>query len=126
MATPFKSVDDYIETLPEAVHVTIERVRNSIRNALPDADESISYNMPTYKMRGNRILYFAVWKKHYALYGATKGVLEAFQKELAPYEIEKGTIRFPLSEPVPGNLIANIARFRATEIAERAGAKKRH
>ncbi len=79
--------------------------------------------MPTYTLYGNRLLYFAVWKQHYSIYAATKQVTAAFQDELASYEIDKGTIRFPLSEPVPVGLIGRIAKFRAKEVAERGKAK---
>ena len=116
-----KSVDDYIAVQPEAVRDILERVRSAIRKAAPEASESISYKMPTYMLDGHRLLYFAVWKQHYSIYAATKQVVAAFQTELAAYQIEKGTIRFPLSEPVPVKLIERITRFRAKEVAERGG-----
>jgi uncharacterized protein YdhG (YjbR/CyaY superfamily) len=75
--------------------------------------------MPTYTLYGDRLLYFAVWKRHYSIYAATEQVVAAFQHELAPYQIEKGTIRFPLSEPVPVKLIGRIAKFRATAAARK-------
>jgi uncharacterized protein YdhG (YjbR/CyaY superfamily) len=75
--------------------------------------------MPAYKLNGSPLLYFAAWKRHYSLYPASGELVSAFEDELAPYEIEKGTIRFPLSQPVPAKLIENIARFRAKEVAER-------
>ena len=90
---------------------------------MPEAAEVISYKMPTYKLRGNRVLYFAGWKQHYALYAATDSVVAAFKHELAPYEVDKGTIRFPLSAPVPVRLIDRIAKFRAKEVLEREEAK---
>jgi uncharacterized protein YdhG (YjbR/CyaY superfamily) len=71
--------------------------------------------MPTYTLNNSRLLHFAAWKRHYALYGATKQLLASFQNDLAPYAIDKGTIRFPLSEPVPAKLIQRIAKFRAQE-----------
>jgi uncharacterized protein YdhG (YjbR/CyaY superfamily) len=80
-------------------------------------------NIPAYKLQGQRVLYFAGWKQHYSLYPATGRVVAAFRKELAPYEISKGTIRFPFSEPVPLKLIERIAKFRAEEVAARAAAK---
>jgi uncharacterized protein YdhG (YjbR/CyaY superfamily) len=119
----FKSVDEYIASQPEAVQGVLRRVRNSIRRAVPGAQEVISYKMPTYTLHGNRLLYFAVWKQHYSIYAATEQVVAAFHDELASYEVDKGTIRFPLSEPVPVKLIARIAKFRAKEVAERDEAK---
>lgn len=113
------TVDEYIAAQPEAVQNTLGRVRATIRKAVPAAEELISYNMPTYKLGGERLLYFAVWKQHYSIYAATKQVVAAFREELAPYKIEKGTIRFPLSEPVPVKLIGRIVKFRAKKVAGR-------
>jgi uncharacterized protein YdhG (YjbR/CyaY superfamily) len=113
--TGFNSVDEYIAAQLEPVQGILERVRSAIRKAAPRAQEVISYNMPTYTLDGARLLYFAVWKQHYAIYAATEQVVAAFRDELAGYEIDKGTIRFPLSEPVPVKLIGRIAKFRAKE-----------
>ena len=121
--TDFKSVDQYLATHPEHVRATLERVRAIIRGALPGADEVISYQIPAYKTRVGPVVYFAGWKAHYSLYPATARLVEAFREDLAPYKISKGTIRFPLSEPVPAKLIARLAKFRAKEVAERAKAK---
>lgn len=124
MTSPgFKSVDEYIASQPAAVRGILERVRSAIRKALPGSEEVISYKMPTYKMHGDRLVYFAAWKQHYAIYAATERVVAAFRDELRPYEVEKGTIRFPLSEPVPVKLIGRIAKFRAQEAAGRQKAK---
>jgi uncharacterized protein YdhG (YjbR/CyaY superfamily) len=122
--TDFQSVDEYIASRPEAVQVALQRVRRTIRQAVPEAEEAISYQIPAYKLHGQRMLYFAGWKEHYSLYPATDGVAEAFRKELAPYQVSKGTIRFPLSQPVPVKLIARIARFRAGVASERARKKR--
>jgi uncharacterized protein YdhG (YjbR/CyaY superfamily) len=122
-------VDDYVDSQPAAVRSILERVRNTIRKAVPRAEEVISYKIPTYKVDSGPVLYFAAWKQHYSLYPASQRVVAAFKDELAPYEISKGTIRFPLSQPVPVKLIGGIAKFRAKEVAERekvtAAAKKR-
>ncbi len=130
MKTDFKSVDEYIASQPEAVQGVLQRVRGIIRKAVPGAEESISYQIPTYKLRGERVIYFAGWKQHYSLYPATGPLVAAFKDELAPYELSKGTIRFPLSLPVPVKLIERIAKFRAKEAAGRekvkaAASKKR-
>lgn len=119
----FNSVDDYIASQPEAMHELLERVRDAIRKAVPEAEEVISYNIPTYKLHGSAMIYFAGWKQHYSLYPAGERLVAAFKDELASYEIEKGTIRFPLSQPVPVKLIGRIAKFRAKEAAERARTK---
>ena len=122
-ASDFKSVDEYIASQPEAARDTLERVRRAIREAVPKAEETISYKIPTYKIRGDAALYFAGWKRHYSLYPASERLVAEFREELAPYEVNKGTIRFPLSQPVPVKLIARIAKFRAKEVAGREKAK---
>jgi uncharacterized protein YdhG (YjbR/CyaY superfamily) len=118
--TDFKSVDEYIATHPEGARAILQRVRSTIRRAVPGAEEVISYQIPAYKLHGGPVLYFAGWKQHYSLYPATDRVVEAFRDELAPYEVKKRTIRFPLSQPVPAKLIAGIAKCRAKEAAERS------
>jgi uncharacterized protein YdhG (YjbR/CyaY superfamily) len=117
--TDFKSVDEYIASQPEVVQGILRRVRSTIRKALPGSQEVISYRMPTYTLYGARLLYFAVWKQHYSIYAATEQLVAALKDELASYKVDKGTIRFPLSEPVPVKLIGNIAKFRAREVFER-------
>lgn len=119
----FKSVDEYIASQPEAVQVILGRVRSTIRKAVPHAEETISYQIPTYKLPSGPVLYFARWKQHYSLYPATGRVVTAFKDQLAPYEVNKSTIRFPLSQPVPVKLIGRIAKFRAKEAAQREKVK---
>ena len=118
----FRSVDEYIATHPEDVQAILQRVRGAIRKAMPAAEEAISYQIPTYRLHGGAVLHFAGWKRHYSLYPATDHLVEAFKDELSPYTVNKGTIRFPLSQPVPMKLIERIAKFRAKECAERARA----
>jgi uncharacterized protein YdhG (YjbR/CyaY superfamily) len=122
--TDFKSVDEYIATHPEDVQPILQRVRSTIRKAVPGAEEVISYQIPTYRLHGGYVVYFAGWKQHYSLYPATDHLVAAFKDDLAPYKVNKGTIRFPLSQPVPVRLIERIARFLAKEAAERARAKR--
>jgi uncharacterized protein YdhG (YjbR/CyaY superfamily) len=121
--TDFTSVDEYIASQPEAVQGLLKRVRSTLRKAVPGAEEVISYKIPTYRLPGGPVLYFAGWKRHYSLYPATDHVVAAFKDDLASYEVDKGTIRFPFSEPVPVKLIERIAKFRAKEVAEREKAK---
>ena len=113
----FKSVEEYIAAQPEPVRSALRQVRNAILVAAPEAEELIAYNMPSYKLHGTAFVHFAGWKDHYSLYAATKSVRAAFKSELRRYEIEKGTIRFPLSEPVPVALIERIARVRVKEVS---------
>lgn len=121
--TSFTSVNDYIASQPPAAQRVLKRVRSIIRKAMPGAEEVISYQIPAYKVNGRAALYFAGWKEHFSLYPSTDRLVAAFKDELARYEVSKGTIRFPLSEPVPVKLIEGIAKFRATEAAARVKAK---
>jgi uncharacterized protein YdhG (YjbR/CyaY superfamily) len=121
--TDFHSVDEYIKTHPQAERSILQRVRSAIRKALPGAEEVISYQIPAYKLHGLAVLAFAGWKQHYSLYPATGNVVATLGAKLAPYKVSKGTIRFPLSQPVPVKLIERIARLRAREAARRARAK---
>ena len=121
--TDFKSVDEYIATHPEKVQAVLRRVRGTIRKAVPSAEEVISYQIPAYKLQGSAVIYFAGWKEHYSLYPASDRLVKTFKDELAPYKVSKGTIRFPLSEPVPVKLIEGVAKFRAKETADRVKAK---
>ena len=121
MAKPaFGSIDEYLDSQPQAVRALLVDVRNAIREAIPSAEEVIAYNMPTFKDAGRAVLHFAGWKEHYSLYPATTRVVTALRAELARYEIDNGTIRFPLTEPAPRALIMSIAQLRAAEEQERA------
>jgi uncharacterized protein YdhG (YjbR/CyaY superfamily) len=114
----FKSVDEYLAAQPEGAQRTLKRVRSAIRRAVPAADEEISYGVPTYKLHGRPLIYFAGWKEHYSIYPSSARLVAAFKDELAGYEIGKGTIRFPFSGSVPTQLIHRIAQFRTTEVTE--------
>jgi uncharacterized protein YdhG (YjbR/CyaY superfamily) len=118
----FRSVDEYLTAQSPAAQEILESVRGAIRKALPKADESISYNLPTYKLNGRVVIYFAGWKKHFSIYPAGARMLAEFP-ELANYEVNKGTIKFALEQPAPVKLIARLAKFRAEEAASEAKAK---
>ena len=119
--TNFTSVDQYLAAQPAAMRRVLTRVRNTIRKALPGVEESISYQLPTYKLNGRPVIYFAGWKEHYSIYPSTRVVVETLGDALAPCEVEKGTIRFQLDEPVPVKLIASIAKLRAREVVGKGG-----
>jgi len=121
--TNFQSVDEYISSQPNVVQGILKLVRKTVRKALPKAEEVISYEIPAYKLHSGVVLYFAGWKQHYSLYPAGDRLLAAFKDELGAYKVNKGTIRFPVSEPVPVKLIERIAKFRAKEAADREKAK---
>jgi uncharacterized protein YdhG (YjbR/CyaY superfamily) len=118
------TIDEYIAGFPGDVRAMLRRVRSTVRKAVPGAEEVISYGIPAYKLHGRPVIYFAGWKEHYSLYPSSAQLVRRFKNELAPYELAKGTIRFPLSEPVPMKLIAAVATFRAKEVVEQQKAKK--
>jgi uncharacterized protein YdhG (YjbR/CyaY superfamily) len=122
-----ENVAAYIAGFPRPVQTVLKRVRSIVRRAIPGADEAISYRIPTYKLHGRPVLYFAAFKGHYSVYPSNPRLVAAFKDKLERYERSKGTIRFPLSEPVPVKLIEAIAKFRAKEVgeAEKARAAKR-
>lgn len=116
----FETVDEYISSQPEALRPTLERVRSVIRKALPKAKERISYQIPAYEQGGACIIYFAGWKKHFSLYPISDRLLEELGLDASDYEVnDKGTIRFPLSEPVPEKLIVRIVKLRAQQEEQR-------
>src|SRR5215475_10465694 len=121
--TDFKSVNEYIASKPKDVRSILKRVQSTIRKAVPAAEEVISYQIPAYKLNRVPLLYFAGWKQHYSLYPVGDALVAAFKDELSPYKLSKGTIRFPLSEPVPVNLIERIAKFRAEQLTMREKGK---
>ena len=114
------SIDEYIAGFPRPVRALLEQVRRTIQKAVPGADEVISYRIPTFKLHGRPVIYFAGFKEHYSIYPSTAPLIAAFKDRLEPYEYNnKGTIRFPLSGPVPIELIADIAKFRARDVTAR-------
>jgi uncharacterized protein YdhG (YjbR/CyaY superfamily) len=122
-----KNSDEYIAGFPPRVRAVLRRVRSAIRKAIPGAEEAISYQTPTYKLNGRPVIYFSGWKEHYSLYPADTRVIAAFEKQLTHYDYNgKGTLRFPLNEPVPETLIAAIAKFRAKDVAAKQTTATRH
>jgi uncharacterized protein YdhG (YjbR/CyaY superfamily) len=121
--TGFKSVNEYVASMPEDVRRMLKRVRSTIRKAVPEAEEVIAYQIPAYKLNGVPLLYFAGWKQHYSLYPVNDALVAAFKDELAGLERSKGTVRFPLSDPVPVHLIERIAKFRKQQLTMREKGK---
>jgi uncharacterized protein YdhG (YjbR/CyaY superfamily) len=111
LTMPKSPVDVYLAKQPKAARTALRRVRAAIRRALPGAEETISYQIPAYKLHGRVAIYFAGWKEHYSVYPANDRLVKAFGRALARYELSKGTIRFTLAEPVPVRLIERIAKF---------------
>jgi len=113
-----KNIDEYIAGFPPRVRVVLRRVRSAIRKAIPGAAEAISYKMPTYTLNGRHVIYFSGWKEHYSLYPADTRVIAAFKTQLTHSDYNgKGTLRFPLDQPVPETLITEIAKFLAKDVA---------
>jgi uncharacterized protein YdhG (YjbR/CyaY superfamily) len=119
----FDSVEEYLAAQPENVRAALEQVRDIFRRALPTDGEAIKYQIIGFRLADGSYLYLAGWKNHYSIYPATPELIAKFKDELEPYEVEKGTIRFPLSKPVPTKLIDRIAKFFAKEAQKRAEAK---
>jgi uncharacterized protein YdhG (YjbR/CyaY superfamily) len=119
----FTNVDEYISAQPESARVALQLVRSTLRKNLPGAEEVISYKIPAYRLHGGIVLYFGGWNEHYSLYPAGERLVAAFKVQLASCKVSKGTIRFPLSEPVPVKLIERIAKFRAKEAVQREKSK---
>jgi uncharacterized protein YdhG (YjbR/CyaY superfamily) len=111
-----QSVDEYVDAQTTNVRTELIRALSAIRKALPRATEVISYGFPAYKINGKAAVYFAVWKKHYSIYPASRALLLEFEDELQKYTVEGSTIRFPHNTPLPVKLIARIAKFRAKEV----------
>lgn len=117
----FTSIDEYIATFPEDIQKILEELRATIKVAAPEATEKISYQMPTFYLKGN-LVHYAAYKRHIGFYPAPSGI-EAFKDELARYEGSKGAIRFPIGEPLPLDLISRIVKFRVTDNLKNAEKK---
>jgi uncharacterized protein YdhG (YjbR/CyaY superfamily) len=118
-----KNIDEYIAGFPENIQEILVKIRSTIRKAAPGAEEKISYQMPTFTLNGN-LVHFAAFKEHIGFYPTPSGT-KKFQKELSAYKGGKGSIRFPLDEPIPFALIEKIVRSRVKETLERAEAGKK-
>jgi uncharacterized protein YdhG (YjbR/CyaY superfamily) len=118
----FTSIDAYIATFPEEIQKILQELRAVIQAAAPEAEEKISYQMPTFALKGN-LVHFAAFKHHIGFYPAPRGI-EAFAQELSIYEGAKGSIRFPIDKPLPLELISRIVKFRVIENLKNAEIKK--
>lgn len=118
----FKNIDEYIASCAPEVQGILEKIRATIRKAAPEAEQKISYQIPTFALQGN-LIHFAAFNKHIGLYPPVKGD-EELQAEITPYRGEKGNLKFPLDQPIPYALIRRIVKFRVKEQLERAAAKR--
>jgi uncharacterized protein YdhG (YjbR/CyaY superfamily) len=119
-----KDIDDYIAGFPEDVQKILKKVRTTIRQMAPDAEETISYQIPTFKLNDTYLIYFAGFKNHISLYPAPRGA-EEFKKGLSAYEGGKGTVQFPLDKPIPVDLIKRIVKFKVKENQEKAKTRRK-
>jgi uncharacterized protein YdhG (YjbR/CyaY superfamily) len=119
---PPQNIDEYIAGFPESVRAILKEMRATIRKAAPQATEKISYQIPTFFLKGN-LVHFGAFKDHISFFPTSSGI-EKFKHELSVYEKSRGTVRFPMDQPIPLDLIAKIVRFRVQENLEKAGSKK--
>jgi len=118
----FTSIDEYIATFPETIQERLREMRATIKAAAPDATEKISYQMPTFFLKGN-LVHFAAFKSHIGFYPTPQGI-EAFKDELSIYEGAKGSVQFPLDRPLPLELVSRIVKFRVSENLKKSAKKK--
>jgi uncharacterized protein YdhG (YjbR/CyaY superfamily) len=109
----FKTIDDYITTFPKNVQRKLRELRNAIKESAPEAEEAISYGMPTFKLNGN-LVWFAAYKRHIGFYPTHSGIL-AFEERLSTYKHSKGAVQFPIDASIPLDLVREIVRFRVKE-----------
>jgi uncharacterized protein YdhG (YjbR/CyaY superfamily) len=119
----FTNVDEYISGFEKETQDRLAAVRKLVRETAPEAEESISYGMPAYKVNGKPLIYFGGYKSHIGFYATPTGH-KAFEKELSKYKQGKGSVQFPLDEPLPSKLIKDIVLFRLEENREKYGKKK--
>jgi uncharacterized protein YdhG (YjbR/CyaY superfamily) len=104
---PSTTIDEYISTFPVDIQATLEKVRQAIHHAAPDAVETMSYGIPTFDLNGNHLVFFAGWKHHLSLYPIPAGDA-AFQQKIASYKKAKGTLQFPFDKPIPYDLVEQV------------------
>jgi uncharacterized protein YdhG (YjbR/CyaY superfamily) len=119
-----KSIDEYISDFPDNIQTLLKEVRSTIKQAAPEAEEAISYGMPGYKTHGKPLVYFAGYKNHIGFYATPTGHSE-FAKELSAYKQGKGSVQFPIDQPIPFELICRIVAFRVAENLGKGKTKKK-
>lgn len=117
-----RDVDDYISAFPSDVRDLLERMRSTIRKAAPNAEEKISYGIPTFELKGN-LVHFAAFKRHIGFFPGASGVAK-FKQELSAYKGAKGSVQFPFGKPIPLGLVSRIVKFRVKENLQRFEAKR--
>lgn len=115
MANKPKDIDEYIASFPTATQKLLEQMRAAIQKAAPDAVEAISYAIPTFKLNGKNLVHFAGFEKHIGFYATPTGH-EAFAEDLSKYKQGKGSVQFPINEPLPLSLVERIVKYRVQEM----------
>ena len=123
MNTTFSTVDEYIHSFPPSLQPALLKIRSIIKATAPGAVESIAYGMPAYKTNGKPLVYFAAFKNHIGFYATPSGH-SAFEKELSQYKQGKGSVQFPLNQPIPFDLIKRIVAYRLKENEAKTKSKK--
>ena len=121
--TAYQTIDEYINTFPEDVRAVLNQLRQIIKETAPEAEETINYQIPTFTLHGN-LVHFAAFKNHIGFYPTPTG-MEAFKKELAPYKGAKGSVQFPIDQPLPLPLIRRIVEYRVKENLKRKQKNRR-
>ena len=119
-----KNIDEYITAFPQEIQKKMKQIRSLIKKTIPNVEESISYNIPTFKMNGKYVVYFAAYKNFISVYPAPRQD-PVFKKELSQYEGGKGTVQFRHDQPIPLDLVKRIIQFRAVQTAEKTKTKVR-
>ena len=120
-----KTIDEYIAGFPSDVQEILEKIRRTIRKAAPDAEETISYLIPTFTLKGKYLIYFAAYKKHIGVYPVPTADAK-LNEELSVYQTGKGTLQFPLDKPIPYDLISKIVKLRVKENLAKASEKAKN
>ncbi len=119
----YKNIDEYISLFPAVVQQILQELRQAIRDLVPEAEETINYGIPTFRLQGN-LVHFAAYKNHIGFYPGAAGI-ESFKDKLSAYKLSKGTVQFPIGEPIPYDLIREIVLYRVNQNLLKAQAKKK-
>ena len=114
----YKTIDEYIAEFPKDVRAVLEELRRVILEIAPEAEETISYGIPTFDLNGKHLVHFAAYKNHVGFYPTSSGIA-SFKKELAPFKTSRGTVQFPLGKPIPFDLVRRIVKFRVKQMSQR-------
>jgi uncharacterized protein YdhG (YjbR/CyaY superfamily) len=119
----FKTMDEYVRSFPPDVQKILEQLRTTIKEIVPEAEETISYGIPTFNLNGHHLVHFAAFMHHIGLYPTSSGI-EAFKEELSSYTYARGSVQFPLEKPIPFDLVIRIVKYRVKEILEGGKTKR--